>query len=376
MKNSFYNLSYLNNIYKLKFLKEVKKIINSGFYISNKYTYKFENEFSKFNKSKYSVAVSNGFDAIKLSICALIILYRFKKDDEVIVPSNSYIATILPVTFFGLKPILVEPEENYFTIDPTVIEKKITSKTKLIIVTHLYGHAANMDEITKLAKKRNIKIIEDCSQAHGCEIDKKKVGNFGETGCFSLFPAKNLGAIGDAGIITTNNKKISIILKSLRNYGEENFKNYNNRKYKNIYKGFNCRMSEINAALLLIKLKDLKKINHKRANNAKLYLNKITNNKIIKPKIREKTVPSWHQFIILTKKRNKLQKYLLKKKIETKILYPIPPHKQKAYLEFKKLKLPITEKIHKENLALPLEIHHSKKYILNVIKCINEFDLK
>jgi len=374
MKSEFYNLAYLNKIYEDNFFKHAKKIYNSGRYISGKYVNKFEKKFSKYNKSSYSIAVSNGFDAIKLSIYALKLLYKYNKNDEVIVPANSYIASILPVNLFELKPIFVEPEKNFFTIDPSEIKKKITTRTKIIIVTHLYGQVADMIEICKLAKKYSIKIIEDCSQAHGSSINKKKVGNFGTTGCFSLFPSKNLGSIGDAGVITTNNKKINNILKNLRNYGENNFKNYNKRKYLNKYKGFNCRMSEFDAALLLIKLKDLDRINLIRSNNAKLYLKNINNKKIILPKMRKNTQPSWHQFIILCKNRNKLKKYLLKRKIETKILYPVPPHKQKAYSEYKSLKLPLTEKIHHENLALPIEIHHSEKSILRTIKYVNDYN--
>jgi dTDP-4-amino-4,6-dideoxygalactose transaminase len=374
MKSSFYNLAYLNKIYENLFFKHAKKIYNSGRYISGKYVNKFEKSFSKYNKSSYSIAVSNGFDAIKLSIYTLKLLYNYDKNDEVIVPANSYIASILPVNLFELKPVFVEPEKNFFTIDPLEIKKKISSKTKIIIVTHLYGHVANMIEICKLAKKYGIKIIEDCSQSHGSLVNKKKVGNFGAMGCFSLFPSKSLGSIGDAGIITTNNKKINNILRNLRNYGENNFLDYNKRKYLNKYKGFNCRMSEFDAALLSIKLKDLDRINLIRKNNVQLYLKKINNKKIILPKIKKNTQPSWHQFIILCKNRDRLKKYLLKHKIETKILYPVPPHKQKAYSEYKNLKLPLTEKIHNENLALPIEIHHSKKNILRVIKYINNYN--
>ena len=373
MIKKFYDLGKLNQPYKKKFLRHVGKIFNSGFYISGKYVNLFEKNFSKFNKSKYSIAVGNGYDAIRLSLE----LFKYKKicnlGDEVIVPANSYIATILPVDACGLKPIFVEPEKNGFNIDPTVLEKKITKKTKVLIVTHLYGHIAEMDAILKITKKYNLKVIEDCSQAHGAKYKKKNSGNFGDMGCFSLFPSKNLGAIGDAGIITTNNKNYAHILKMMRNYGEENFINYTNRKYKNLLRGFNSRMSEIDAALLNLKIKDLKKNNLKRSQKAKYYLQNINNKKINLPQVKKSSVPVWHQFLIFSTKRDQLKKYLKDNNFETKIVYPIPPHKQLAYKEMNKISLPMTEKIHKQNLCLPIEEHIKKKDLRKIVNLINKF---
>ena len=374
MIKKFYDLGKLNKTYKKKFFYHSKKIFDSGFYISGKYVRLFERKFSTFNKSKYSIAVGNGYDAIRLSLE----LFKYKKvckfGDEVIVPANSYIATMLPVNAAGLKPIFVEPEENGFNLNPLNLEKKINKKTKIIIVTHLYGHVAEMDVIVKIAKKYKLKIIEDCSQAHGAKYKKKFSGNFGDLGCFSLFPSKNLGAIGDAGVITTNNKNYSQILKSMRNYGEENFVNYSNRKYKNILKGFNSRMSEIDAALLCLKINDLKKFNLKKQIKANYYLSNIKNRNIILPKVKKETKPVWHQFIILCKKRDKLKKYLYKNGIETKIIYPIPPHKQLAYKEINKISYPVTEKIHEQNLCLPIESHFQNKDLKKIVKLINNFN--
>ena len=373
MIKKFYDLGIENSKYKKKLIKDLDKIISSGFYIIGKFVEKFEKKFSFFNKSKYSIGVGNGFDAIKISLLTLKIMKYCKDGDEVIVPANTYIATILPVNHCNLKPILIEPEKDGFNIDPEKIKKRITKKTKIIIVTHLYGHMCQMDKIMKIAKKYNLKVIEDCSQSHGAMLNNVKCGNFGDFGCFSLFPAKNLGALSDAGIITTNNKKFHDIVKSIRNYGENFFLNYEKRKYINQYKGLNSRMSEINGSILIHKLADLKKENNNKIKKALFYLKNITNKKIILPKIKDNSYPVWHQFIIMTKKRDKLKKILLKEKYDTKILYPVPPHKQKAYNEHKKLRLPLTEKVHSQNLSLPLSNHFTEKDLKKICQIINNF---
>ena len=376
MIKKFYDLGHLNKPYKKNFIKNTKKIFDDGFYISGDFVLKFEKNFSKFNKSKYSIAVGNGYDAIRLSLELFKHIKVCKQNDEVIVPSNSYIATILPVNAAGLKPVFVEPEKKGLNLDPIELKKKINKKTKVVIVTHLYGHVAQMDEILKITKKYNIKVIEDCSQAHGASYKNKYSGNFGDIGCFSLFPSKNLGAIGDAGIITTNNKNYEIILRSLRNYGEENFTNYGDRKYKNILKGFNSRMSELDAVLLNLKLKDLKKNNLDKSRKANFYLKNIKNKLIELPIIKKNSRPVWHQFLILAKDRNKLKKYLKHNGYETKIVYPIPPHRQIAYKEMKDKNYPITDYIHNKNLCLPIESHFNYGDLKKIVKLINKFDFK
>ena len=371
----FYDFPKKNKKYISNLIKYIKIINSSGLYISDKFTKTFERNFSKFNNTKYSVGVGNGFDAIFLSLQALKILNFCKDGDEVIVPANSYIATMLPVNASNLKPVFVEPETDGFNIDPNKIKSKITSKTKAIIVTHLYGHVAEMKQICDIVKKYKLKLIEDCSQAHGAYYKNKNVGNFGISGAFSLFPGKNLGAFSDAGIITTNSLKFRNILLSIRNYGEEHYYNLAERKYKNIYKGFNSRMSELNAVFLNDKLKDLKKENQKRSKFAEIYLKNIKNKKIILPEVKYNTKPVWHQFIILCKNRNKLKKYLLDNDVPTKILYPIDPSNQTAYNEFKKYKFPRSEFIHRNNLALPIETHLSKKEILKICEIVNSYKL-
>jgi len=373
MIKKFYDLGKENSKYKKKFLKDFNEIISSGFYISGKFVEKFEKRFSIFNKSKYSIGVGNGFDALKISLQALKITNHCNDGDEVIVPANTYIATVLPVNYCNLKPVLIEPESDGFNIDPEKIKKKITKKTKIIIVTHLYGHLCQIDKIMKIAKKFNLKVIEDCSQSHGAMFNKIKCGNFGDFGCFSLFPAKNLGALSDAGIITTNNKRYNTIVKSIRNYGENSFQSYEKRKYINYYKGLNSRMSEINGSILIHKLVNLKKDNENKRKKALFYLNNIKNRNIILPKIKKKSYPVWHKYIIMTKERDRLRKILLKEKFETKILYPVPIHKQKAYREYKKIRFPLTEKIHSQNLSLPLGNHYTKTDLKKICLIINNF---
>ena len=370
---NFYNLVKINQKYISFIQKNLDTLIKSGYYISGKEVEKFENSFSSFINTKYAVGVGNGYDALRLSIEVLKIENHCSAGDDVLVPANTYIATILPVIHAGLNPIFVEPEKHYFDLDLNLLKKKITKRTKIIMVTHLYGHVSNIKKIVEFAKKNKIKVIEDCSQSHGATFEGKQTGSFGDMGCFSLFPGKNLGAVADAGIITTNNKKFYNILCSIRNYGEENFLNLNLRKYKNIYLGHNSRMDEINACLLRQKLKNLDKENDLRRKYANYFLKYIKNNKIELPRIRENTKPVWHQFIIQIKNRKKLIKYLGNSGVETRVFYPIPPHKQPCLKKFRKLKLPLTEKIHKENLALPINIHLGFNDIKKVVKILNKY---
>jgi dTDP-4-amino-4,6-dideoxygalactose transaminase len=370
---NFYNFGKINQKYISFLKKDIVGLINSGYYISGKNVKRFERDFSRFIGTKYAVGVGNGYDALRLSIEILMIKKLCSKGDDVIVPANTYIATILPIVHAGLNPIFVEPESNYFDLDLNLLKKKITKNTKIIMVTHLYGHVANIKNIIKFAKNNKLRVIEDCSQSHGATIEGKQSGSFGDMGCFSLFPGKNLGAVADAGIITTNNKNFYNTLISIRNYGEQNFSNLNNRKYKNIYLGHNSRMDEINASLLIRKLKYLNKDNTLRRKYANYFLNNIKNSKIELPKTRENTQPVWHQFIIKTKKREKLIRYLKKFNIETRVFYPIPPHKQPCLKKYRKLKLPLTEKIHKENLALPVNIHLKFNEIKRIVEIINDY---
>jgi dTDP-4-amino-4,6-dideoxygalactose transaminase len=369
----FYNLPLKNKLFEKKFIRSFQKINSKGRYIISGFVEAFEKNFASFCGSKYCIAVANGFDALKLSFMAYKIYGNLKDGDEVIVPANTYIASILAVCAANLKPVFVEPDQKTFNISIIDILKKINKKTKAILAVDLYGLPADLIKIKKIAKKYNIILIEDAAQAHGAKIDGKRIGSISDATCFSFFPGKNIGAFGDAGAITTNNLRISKIVKSLRNYGEENYSNLNDRKYKNFYKGVNSRMDEIQATILSEKLK-LYYLDQKRRNYiANFYLKNIRNQKILLPSFSNNIKHAWHLFVIRTKSRNKLKNFLNKNKIQTIIHYPIPPHRQIAFKEYRKLKLKKTEQLSKEVLSLPNYPTITNNELKYIVKIINKF---
>jgi dTDP-4-amino-4,6-dideoxygalactose transaminase len=372
-KVNFYNISELNKKYEKNFIKNFRKINKAGRYVIGDYVKKFEKNFANYCNSKYCVAVGNCLDAIKLSFMAYKILGKLKSGDEVLVPANTYIASILGITSVGLKPVFVEPEPETFNISVENIKKSINKKTKAILVVDLYGHPADLFAIKRIARKKNLKIIEDAAQSCGARINNKMIGSISDTTCFSFFPGKNLGAFGDGGAVTTNNKKLYNIIKSLRNYGESVFENLKDRKYKNTYKGVNSRMDEIQAAILIDKLKDYSKYQKVREKIASFYLKNIKNSKIVLPKLNKNVEHAWHLFVVKCKFRDKLKKFLEANKIETMIHYPLPPHKQIAFKEFNKKKFHTTEKIYREILSLPIFPTLKQSEILRVVKTINNF---
>tara|TARA_B100001996_G_scaffold339126_1_gene291947 strand:+ start:312 stop:1436 length:1125 start_codon:yes stop_codon:yes gene_type:complete len=372
-KVKFYNISKLNKNYENIFIKNFKTINNSGRYVLGKHVKQFEKNFANYCNSKYCIAVGNCVDAIKLSFMAFKILGKMKNGDEVLVPANTYIASILGITSANLKPIFVEPDPITFNISIDSIKKSITKKTKAILAVDLYGYPADLFAIKKMAKKKDILLIEDAAQSLGAKINKKMIGSISDATCFSFFPGKNLGALGDGGAVTTNNKKLFNIIRSLRNYGEDIFVNLKDRKYKNTYKGVNSRMDEIQAAILVSKLKDFTKYQKIRKKIAQFYLKNIKNSKIILPKVNKNIEHAWHLFVIKCKSRNKLRNFLKLNKIETMIHYPIPPHKQNAFKELNKKKFHTTEKIYKEILSLPIFPTLKKSEIFQVVKTINNF---
>lgn len=369
----FYNLPLKNKLFEKKFIKSFQKINSKGRYIIAGFVEAFEKNFASFCGSKYCIAVANGFDALKLSFMAYKIYGNLKDGDEVLVPANTYIASILAVCAVNLKPVFVEPDQKTFNISIVDILKKINKKTKAILAVDLYGLPADLIKIKKIAKKYNIILIEDAAQAHGAKIDGKRIGSISDATCFSFFPGKNIGAFGDAGAITTNNLRISKIVKSLRNYGEENYSNLNDRKYRNFYKGVNSRMDEIQATILSEKLK-LYYLDQKRRNYiANYYLKNIRNQKILLPSFSNNIKHAWHLFVIRTKSRNKLKNFLNKNKIQTIIHYPIPPHRQIAFKEYRKLKLKKTEQLSKEVLSLPNYPTITNNELKYIVKIINKF---
>lgn len=338
----------------------VLKVLNSGNYIGGEELQFFEENFSDYCSVKYCLGLSNGLDALKLSLLAC----EISRGDEVIVPANTYIATWLAITHVGAVPVPVEPDEYTYNIDIKLIREKITSKTKAILPVHLYGYPANMKDILKIAKEFNLKVIEDAAQAHGAMIDKKRIGSHGDVVAWSFYPSKNLGAIGDAGGITTNSKEIYERIKMLRNYGSI-------RRYENDVIGFNCRMDPIQAAILRVKLKYLDNWNLRRAELAKNYFDQLNSYDLKITKASKGFDHVWHLFVIRINQREKLFNFLRKKGIDLLIHYPIPPHKQKSYEEYNHLKLNLTEKISEEIISLPISPflkENQQEYVIMQIK--------
>ncbi|EAK9908150.1 DegT/DnrJ/EryC1/StrS family aminotransferase [Campylobacter lari] len=358
---NFLDLHKINARFEDEIKNKINEVINSGWYILGKQCADFETNFAQYCGVKHCIGVANGLDALRIIIKA----YEFSKDDEIIVPANTYIASILAITDNLCKPVLIEPDINTYNINAKSIKEKITNKTKAIMVVHLYGQVCDMEPIYALAKKYNLKIIEDCAQAHGAHFKEKKVGSLGDAAGFSFYPGKNLGALGDAGCITTNDDLLASKIRALANYGSH-------KKYENLYAGLNSRLDELQAGILDIKLKYLDSDNQKRKEIADYYMKNIKNENIILPKIDIDHV--WHLFVIRTNFRDKLQKYLNENNIQTIIHYPIPPHKQECYKDFNNLSLPITEKIHNEVLSLPISPVMTQEEIKQVVEVINDWE--
>jgi len=362
----FLDLYKINSLYETEFKQKFLDFLHGGYYILGENVKLFEKEFASYCNTKYCIGVANGLDALFLILRAYKELGKLKNKDEIIVPANTYIASIIAVLQNDLVPVLVEPDIKTYNINPSEIEKNITKKTKAILAVHLYGQLANMQKINKIAKKYNLLVIEDAAQAHGASDGKNKAGNLSDACGFSFYPGKNLGALADAGAITTNDEQLAETIYSLRNYGSS-------EKYKNDFIGINSRLDEIQAGFLHVRLKDLDKQNQCRREIAKRYLSKIRNPKIILPFYDNSENHVFHLFVIRTQKRENLQQYLLKNSIETLIHYPIAPHKQKAMKSFSHLSLPITETIHNQVLSIPLNPVLTNQEIDFIIECLNNY---
>lgn len=341
-----------------------ERVFNKSWYIGGDEDKLFEKQFAEFCGSEYCVGVGNGLDALMLALKSL----NIGEGDEVIVPSNTYIATALAVTYVGATPVFVEPDIRTFNINPELIEAAITKKTKAIMPVHLYGQACDMDLIMDIARKYNLRVIEDCAQAHGATYKGKKVGTFGDVAGFSFYPGKNLGALGDAGGIVTNDKNLADKIRALGNYGSD-------YKYHHIYKGNNSRLDELQAAFLSVKIPYLNKMNSERRRIANRYLSEIKNDRIILPFVPDYAVPVWHIFGIRCKERDLLEKYLNDAGIGTNKHYPIPIHLQECYKElgFRRGDFPISEEISNTELSLPMYYGMTDDEISYVIKTLNKF---
>ncbi|OCL92933.1 DegT/DnrJ/EryC1/StrS family aminotransferase [Arcobacter porcinus] len=363
----FLDLKGINTQYRADLIEACSRVIDSGWYIQGNECKEFEKEFAQYCGTKYAIGVANGLDALILILRAYKELGFMTDGDEVIVPSNTYIASILAISQNNLVPVLVEPDINTYLIDPTKIEEKITSKTKVILPVHLYGQTCEMDKINEIAKKYNLKVIEDSAQSHGANFQDKISGNLGDASGFSFYPGKNLGALGDGGAVTTNDEDLANSIKALANYGSH-------KKYENLYKGTNSRLDEIQAAMLRVKLRYLDDEIQKRREIANYYLENIKNDSIVLPTVRTEDNHVWHLFVIRTNKRDELQKYLLDNGVQTLIHYPIPPHKQKAYTEWNNESYPISEQLHNEVLSLPISGVQSLEDTMKIVKILNDFN--
>ncbi|MCQ2503309.1 MAG: DegT/DnrJ/EryC1/StrS family aminotransferase [Saccharofermentans sp.] len=341
-----------------------ERVYNRSWYIEGEEDKAFEQAFADYCGVRYAIGVGNGLDALMLALKAL----GVGEGDEVIVPSNTYIATALAVTYVGAKPVFVEPCMDTFNIDPNLIEEKITDKTKAIMPVHLYGQACDMDPIMEIARKHNLFVVEDCAQAHGAMYKGKRVGSFGDAAGFSFYPGKNLGALGDAGAAVTNNKELADKIRALGNYGSD-------YKYHHIYKGNNSRLDEFQAAFLSAKLPILDKVNEDRRRIARAYSEGIKNEKIILPSVREECVPVWHIYAVRCSERDALEKHLNDLEIGTNKHYPIPMHLQECYkdLGMAKGSLPLAEEISATELSLPLYYGMTDEQIRYVIDSVNSF---
>ncbi|MDH0304895.1 MULTISPECIES: DegT/DnrJ/EryC1/StrS family aminotransferase [unclassified Pseudomonas] len=365
----FLDLKAINKLDREAMLDACARVIDSGWYIAGQELSKFEEAFARYCGTKFCIGVANGLDALILTLQAWKELGRLADGDEVLVPSNTYIASILAISQNRLVPVLVEPDEVTFNICPEAAAAAVTSKTRAILAVHLYGQLADMPAINSLAEEHGLLVLEDSAQSHGASLNARKAGNWGDASGFSFYPGKNLGALGDGGAITTNDEKLAQTLFALRNYGSH-------EKYKNLFKGVNSRLDELQAAILSIKLTSLDQHTQRRREIAQRYLDGIENPCINLPRIGGEATDEqhvWHLFVVRCEQREALKKHLLEHGVQTLIHYPIPPHKQSAYKEWNELSFPVSERLHEEVLSLPMGPTLSNEDADKVIAACNSF---
>lgn len=364
----FLDLQKVTQKYSGEIHEAINRVIDSGWYLQGKENEKFELDYANYIGTKYAVGCANGLDALIWIFRAYIEMGAMQPGDEVIVPANTYIASILAISENGLKPVLVEPSIETYQIDDNKIEEAITERTKAILIVHLYGQCAYTEKIRRLCKEYNLKLVEDNAQAHGCKLNGKRTGSLSDAAGHSFYPGKNLGALGDAGAVTTNDEELATIVRAVANYGSQ-------RKYVFKYCGRNSRLDEVQAAILDVKLKHLDEDIAIRKQVAKYYIENITNPDIITPIVKDWDAHVFHIFTIRCKRRDELQKYLADNGIQTVIHYPIPPHKQECYKEWNNLSFPITEQIHDEELSLPMSPVMEDSEVRNVVEVLNKWKI-
>ncbi|MCC4288869.1 DegT/DnrJ/EryC1/StrS family aminotransferase [Vreelandella aquamarina] len=374
MKIPFLDLKAINAQYREDLIDAATRVIDSGWYIQGTELTAFESEFAAYCGTRHCIGVANGLDALTLTLRAWKELGKLKEGDEVIVPANTYIASILAITENRLKPVLVEPNEQTYNLCPAKTAAAITSNTKAILAVHLYGQLAPMPEIMALAEQHSLLVLEDAAQAHGTAISGKKAGNWGHASGFSFYPGKNLGALGDAGAVTTSDDELANTIRALGNYGSH-------KKYENLYQGVNSRLDEMQAAMLRVKLQHLDTETQRRKEIALAYAKGITHPALAQPIPASSTLASlenhvFHLYVIRTAEREALQSHLANAGVQTLIHYPIPPHQQKAYMQWKQQSYPLTEAIHQQVLSLPISPVMTDEHVESVIEACNCFDFK
>lgn len=362
----FLDLQKITTKYSNEINEAITRVLYSGWFLQGKENEVFEANYASYIGSSYAVGCANGLDALRLILRAYIELGVLNEGDEVIVPANTYIASILAITDNNLKAVLVEPNIDTYQIDDNLLESHITSRTKAVMLVHLYGQCAYTDKINSICKKHNLKLIEDNAQAHACLFQGRKTGSLGDAAGHSFYPGKNLGALGDGGAVTTDDEELAAVIRSLANYGSA-------KKYEFKYQGFNSRLDEVQAAVLNVKLQFLDEDTALRREVAKYYIDNIDNEKIILPQITDWSAHVFHLFPIRCKSRNELQTYLKENGVETLIHYPIPPHKQECYKEWNSFSYPITEQIHNEELSLPISPVITIQDVNEIVRLINLF---
>lgn len=366
MEISFLDIQRITASFEPGLSSEVQRVISSGWYLLGEEVAKFEKAFAGYCDNVYCVGVANGLDALTLVLMAWREMYGWQEGDEVIVPANTYIASILAVTRAGLVPVLCEPDEEDALMDASLVESLITPRTKVIMPVHLYGQVCNMDVLRRIATEYGVKLMDDCAQAHGALYKGVRVGALADASAFSFYPGKNLGALGDGGAVVTSDRLLAQTVRTLANYGSR-------QKYMNQYKGINSRLDELQAAVLSLKLPRLDADNDRRRRIARRYMREITHPEILLPKVHSWLGHVFHVFVVRSSHRDELQRYLSANGVRTLVHYPIPPHKQEAYREWNHLSLPVTERIHREVLSLPISPVMTDEEVARVIEVVNSF---
>lgn len=362
----FLDLQAINHQYQSELKDACSRVIESGWYVHGNEVKSFEQEFASYCGAKQAIGVANGLDALTLVLRAWKEQGKLQVGDEVIVPANTYIASVLAITENDLIPVLVEPDELTYNLCPAKLKNSITAKTKVILAVHLYGKISPMPEIMEIAKAHRLLVLEDCAQAHGASKNGQKAGTWGDAAGFSFYPGKNLGALGDAGAVTTNDGELANVIRALGNYGSY-------KKYENSFQGVNSRLDEIQAAMLRVKLRHLDAEIDARRKVAKCYMEGISNSNLSLPCIEKQENNVWHLFVVRLRCRDEFQKYLKEQGVSTLVHYPIPPHKQQAYKELNQRVLPLTEKIHSQVLSLPISSVMSDADVAYIIQKVNDF---